>query len=526
MSQFEAVEQPHVHPTVSPVAQGLSHGSPIVEHDPWELKNILTLDGGGVRGYGSLLMLRVLMKAIRDIEQEPTHPDGKHFTSFHPLEDISTSLESISREHSPMADSLLGPSIADYLPCHYFDYIGGTSTGGLSAIMLGRLRMSVDQCVRNYPDMVTKIFDKKRLQIKGWPKAKYSATGLETTIKEIVRTRNGKDKDRYVNFKSPDDLCKTFVVAKRIVGSNSEEPHIFRTYSNHGFKGNWIPVTPGDANQEPIWQIGRATAAAPTYFKPIAIGDDLYSDGAVGYNNPAESGYSEVLYKERYYEKQSERDQQTAAPRIPIDLFLSIGTGGDDENKQPDGYHGPGTQRQRTTTGVKKPKKPSLLKHLRDMGKRLESEVTRAKEVDQRMREKSLSERWSYFRWTGGKDLAQVKLDKWERERKHLDRQGTQADIQDWVQDYMSGARQAEVQNIARALVNIRRRRIRYDDGDRWQRFAHCSHIKCPRCYVNTGKEFGTKAELDEHLRGCIVEERQTSQHWARVAPKIIGGPW
>jgi patatin-like phospholipase/acyl hydrolase len=27
------------------------------------------------------------------------------------------------------------------LPCEYFDLIGGTNTGGLIAIMLGRLRM-------------------------------------------------------------------------------------------------------------------------------------------------------------------------------------------------------------------------------------------------------------------------------------------------------------------------------------------------------------------------------------------------
>lgn len=31
--------------------------------------------------------------------------------------------------------------------CDYFDMIGGTSTGGPIAIMLGRLRMTVDDCI-------------------------------------------------------------------------------------------------------------------------------------------------------------------------------------------------------------------------------------------------------------------------------------------------------------------------------------------------------------------------------------------
>ncbi|KAH7126537.1 hypothetical protein B0J13DRAFT_679784 [Dactylonectria estremocensis] len=57
---------------------------------------LLALGGGGVRGLSSLLVLQSLMSAI-DADSPPK-------------------------------------------PCEYFDMIGGTSTGGLIAIMLGRLQ--------------------------------------------------------------------------------------------------------------------------------------------------------------------------------------------------------------------------------------------------------------------------------------------------------------------------------------------------------------------------------------------------
>lgn len=68
---------------------------------PLDCPRILSLDGGGVRGLSSLLILRLLMEEIGRRKGTVTTP----------------------------------------LPCEYFDLIGGTSTGGLIAIMLGRLRM-------------------------------------------------------------------------------------------------------------------------------------------------------------------------------------------------------------------------------------------------------------------------------------------------------------------------------------------------------------------------------------------------
>jgi patatin-like phospholipase/acyl hydrolase len=71
-----------------------------MEHVP----RVLSLDGGGVRGLSSLVILREIMESIRIKARLPQTPK----------------------------------------PCEYFDLIGGTSMGGLVAIMLGLLGMVAD----------------------------------------------------------------------------------------------------------------------------------------------------------------------------------------------------------------------------------------------------------------------------------------------------------------------------------------------------------------------------------------------
>jgi len=86
------------------------HTEPPIDHCP----RILALDGGGVRGLSSLLILRELMEEIR---------------------------RKLRLANTP-------------LPCEYFDLIGGTSTGGLIAIMIGRLRMVCISFLYNVVDIV------------------------------------------------------------------------------------------------------------------------------------------------------------------------------------------------------------------------------------------------------------------------------------------------------------------------------------------------------------------------------------
>lgn len=76
--------------------------------------SILSLDGGGVRGISTLYILKDLMNQIR-----------RHRRSIDPQDD----------KPSPR-------------PCDIFDLICGTSTGGLIAIMLGRLDMVIPKSHR------------------------------------------------------------------------------------------------------------------------------------------------------------------------------------------------------------------------------------------------------------------------------------------------------------------------------------------------------------------------------------------
>lgn len=72
-------------------------------------------DGGGIRGYGSLLILQELMVEIGKIEQSLDYPDIHreiHTSSFAPCP-------------KPLAftargTGLDGAYVNEYLPCHYF----------------------------------------------------------------------------------------------------------------------------------------------------------------------------------------------------------------------------------------------------------------------------------------------------------------------------------------------------------------------------------------------------------------------
>lgn len=81
------------------------------------------------------------------------------------------------------------PESTDQLkPCEYFDLIAGVGTGGLIAIMLGRLRMTLKQCRDIYVEMTKVVFESDKT-IAGLPyrSTLYKASKLEDAIRACVQ---------------------------------------------------------------------------------------------------------------------------------------------------------------------------------------------------------------------------------------------------------------------------------------------------------------------------------------------------
>jgi patatin-like phospholipase/acyl hydrolase len=105
---------------------------------------VLSLDGGGCRGYVTLHILKQLLRQVQP--QGPIYP---------------------------------------YL---YFDLICGTSAGGLIAILLGVLHLDIDIAIEIYQRLTIEVFF-KRFSVLRWLKegVAYSSEPLRAAIDKILK---------------------------------------------------------------------------------------------------------------------------------------------------------------------------------------------------------------------------------------------------------------------------------------------------------------------------------------------------
>ncbi len=198
-------------------------------------KKILTLDGGGIRGMITVEILR--------------------------------RMESLLRKELGGGD--------DFVLADYFDYISGTSTGAIIAACLS-LGWPVEKIGRFYIDSGDKMFDKASL-LKRF-KYQYGDDALRRTLQQEfgIRTTLGSAK-----------LRTLLMMVMRNATTDSPWP----VSNNPKAKYNH-PEHSGCNLDLPLWQLVRASTAAPVFFPPekVKIGekDFIFVDGGITmYNNPA-----------------------------------------------------------------------------------------------------------------------------------------------------------------------------------------------------------------------------------------------
>ena len=110
------------------------------------------------------------------------------------------------------------------IPCDRFDLIVGTSTGGLIALMLGRLNMPVNDAIGAYETLLKNVFGKgKKWRLNPLSSAPwYSADNLKEAINKIAKD---------TPLVNPDpNACRVAVVAVKRAAAN-DPPDLLRTYS-------------------------------------------------------------------------------------------------------------------------------------------------------------------------------------------------------------------------------------------------------------------------------------------------------
>jgi predicted acylesterase/phospholipase RssA len=207
-------------------------------------KRILALDGGGLRGILTLGYLKQIESLLR-------------------------------QRHGGDPGFRLG---------HYFDLVAGTSTGAIIAAGLA-IGMSVDELIAHYLKLGRKVF-KGSFWRKGVVRDRYDERALIEELKQVFGDRSLGDPS----------LCTGLLVVTKRMDTGSPWP------LGNNPRGKYFNARSGSsaiANADyPLWQVVRASTAAPTFFGPerltiarepgkkSVVGD--FVDGGVSpHNNPA-----------------------------------------------------------------------------------------------------------------------------------------------------------------------------------------------------------------------------------------------
>ncbi|XP_013074160.2 calcium-independent phospholipase A2-gamma-like [Biomphalaria glabrata] len=159
-----------------------------------------------------------------------------------------------------------------------FDYVCGVSTGALLAAMVCLYKIPLDRCEELYKDCSVQMFTRNKVVGTTklvWNHGFYDSQSWEEILKKEIGER------LFIEFSRDPDVPK-MSAASTLVNSSELSNYLFRTYN----------LPPGVTSQYrgsckyKIWEVIRASSAAPGYFDSFTLDEDIHEDGGILTNNP------------------------------------------------------------------------------------------------------------------------------------------------------------------------------------------------------------------------------------------------
>ncbi|KIM20493.1 hypothetical protein M408DRAFT_135363 [Serendipita vermifera MAFF 305830] len=191
---------------------------------------LVSFDGGGVRSFSQLIIMRAIMHQLNYNTNE-----------------------------------------APKLPWERFDFMGGSGTGGLIAIMFARLHMSVEEVLDEFDIIVEQVYNQEDIS----PSERTAR--LRSCMEDLMKRRNHPLDAKLIDEKSV-ETCACFVLSRLRV--NTGPKICLRSYPVQSF-----PITPIT-----IIDAVLATCAIQPQFDPVVCGQGYrkkeYVGAGIGANNP------------------------------------------------------------------------------------------------------------------------------------------------------------------------------------------------------------------------------------------------
>lgn len=240
------------------------------------MNRLLSIDGGGVKAF-------VAIEVLKKMEAILANRYGKFYAS---------------------------PK--DFRLCHYFNFIAGTSAGSILASLIAT-GQSMDDIATRFDEAAVAMFSPEPLLRQ--PQWQYQRRPLAEELQALL-SEDGSGKAPWV---MGDKAVQSLFMAVALNASTGAYWPI-----NNNPEALFNGVNTDDSNlRYPIWQVVRASTAAPTFFPPeplYAQGREYeFVDGGVcSLNNPSYCMFVQATAPEYYLNMSTGLDQM---------LLVSVGTG-------------------------------------------------------------------------------------------------------------------------------------------------------------------------------------------------------